>query len=256
MPWMCLERCGWNTSSITSHLASIKSHASLLTGVSFELYNLGANGTLVLNSDLTAVTKPLQQLGLETYPMISSYPYPPQFLSWMRQLWDPTLPYGNSFIAQLHHETAVHNYTGWNVDWEPAHGDPTEEDAVAYARFLDRLVEELPGTKITVDISSWSKLWNWTVLADTKVHRVITMSTYANKLSTFSRYLERGMSTFGRAQLGVGLSTLNLATNETMKEDAVRQRFQLMREYSVQEIDIWKMPIPDFWWGYIKSLWA
>ena len=53
------------------------------------MYNLGPNGTLILNN-LTSVYQYISSLGLETYPMLSSYPHPPQFLDWMRYVFaDP-----------------------------------------------------------------------------------------------------------------------------------------------------------------------
>lgn len=80
---MCLERCGGNATSIAADLAAISAHRSSLAAVSFELFNLGPNGTLVVNN-LTSVHAALTAMGLETHAMISSFPYPPQFLDWMR----------------------------------------------------------------------------------------------------------------------------------------------------------------------------
>ena len=42
-------------------------------------YNLGPNSTLVLNN-LTDPSSTFVQSGLETFPMVSSFPYPPQFM--------------------------------------------------------------------------------------------------------------------------------------------------------------------------------
>lgn len=55
MPWMCLQRCNETVAQIEQNLAQLEQMKSCLAAVSFELYNLGANGTLVLNSDLYSV---------------------------------------------------------------------------------------------------------------------------------------------------------------------------------------------------------
>jgi hypothetical protein len=90
MPWMCLERCGDNATAITAQLhvrpppplftlprlrsfadvglgQALAEHKELISGVAFELFNLGAKGTLVTNN-LTQVLPFLQREGFKTYP--------------------------------------------------------------------------------------------------------------------------------------------------------------------------------------------
>ena len=69
---MCLERCGGNASSIAADLAAIKAHRKSLAAVSFELFNLGENGTLITNN-FTSVHGTITAMGLETYAMISRF---------------------------------------------------------------------------------------------------------------------------------------------------------------------------------------
>lgn len=89
MPWMCLQRCNETIEEIEENLEQLqKTLGGCVTAVSFERYNLGANGTLVVNTDLYPVGWRLNKMGLETYPMISSWPYPPAFLDWMRYVED------------------------------------------------------------------------------------------------------------------------------------------------------------------------
>jgi hypothetical protein len=45
MVWMCLERCG---SNITADLAAISAHKNALTAVSYERFDLGLGGTIVV----------------------------------------------------------------------------------------------------------------------------------------------------------------------------------------------------------------
>lgn len=88
MVWMCLERCNDTSHDIQNSIAQASLLGPKLPLVAFELYNLGPNGQLITNNGLTNVGPVLKGLGKQTFPMISSYPYPPEFLSWMRQLWN------------------------------------------------------------------------------------------------------------------------------------------------------------------------
>jgi hypothetical protein len=118
MVWLCLERCNETSTNIQQSLSQLKSLGNQVPLAAFELYNLGPNGQLIVNSDLTNVGPLLKAMGKDTYPMISSYPYPPQFLSWMQQLWQ-TPSVGDHFISQLKNEAQMHGWTGFQVDWEP-----------------------------------------------------------------------------------------------------------------------------------------
>lgn len=69
MPWLCLERC--NASAVQSDLAQVREHASVLTAVSYEAFNLGPDAGFVDNGFTRANTS-LRDLGLELYPMITS----------------------------------------------------------------------------------------------------------------------------------------------------------------------------------------
>jgi hypothetical protein len=72
MPWMCLERCGGNASSIAANLEQLRTYAGLITAASYEEFNLGAGGSLVTNN-LTKVGPTIKAMGLGTHAMISSY---------------------------------------------------------------------------------------------------------------------------------------------------------------------------------------
>eukprot|EP01006_Ploeotia_vitrea_P060021 TRINITY_DN75169_c0_g1_i1.p1 TRINITY_DN75169_c0_g1~~TRINITY_DN75169_c0_g1_i1.p1 ORF type:complete len:291 (+),score=129.49 TRINITY_DN75169_c0_g1_i1:3-875(+) len=255
MPWMCLQRCGRTEKQIKASLASFKERRDLVSAVSFEMYNLGADGALVLNSDLYPVVGPLTQMGVQTFPMVSSYPYPPQFLDWMRALWT-NQEVGDRFIDQLVTQAKQYQHSGYNIDWEPTSRNATLEDAQQYAAFLDRMAQQLKqraNLRVTVDISSWSNIWhNWTALADTAVDRVITMSTYTNNFTTFSTNVKRGVDQIGVDKLGVGLASYNLATNQSFSLAEVKERFALIAQLDVQEVDIWRAPIPAAFWYAIK----
>jgi hypothetical protein len=156
MPWMCLERCGDSSADIAFQLNQLAVNVSVFTGVAFEDYNLGANSSLIKNN-LTQVAGPLAALGLQRWAMISSYPYPPAFLTWMRQVFVQPAPFISACIAAARAE----NLTGFNVDWEPTSGNgaptPEPQDALDYAAFLTTLADALhaEGFLLSVDVATW-----------------------------------------------------------------------------------------------------
>lgn len=113
MPWFCLERCQDTNADIENGLEQVAQlkEKGCLASVAFELYNLGPNGTLVTNK-LTPIGPRLVALGVEAIPMISSFPYPPQFLEWMRQLWT-SQQMGDAFLAQLKSEAEANGWSGY-----------------------------------------------------------------------------------------------------------------------------------------------
>lgn len=246
MPWMCLERCGDNSTTIQQQLQQIKDHRPHFSGVSFEKYNLGANCTLIINN-LTDVGKDLQKIGVETYPMISSYPYPPEFLDWMRQLFKTP----DTFISTLIDQLNQNQYTGVNIDFEPT-VDGTAQDAADYIVFLNKLADRLHqnSKRLTVDIANWNPVWDWSGLGKSKVDTVMLMSTYTGTDSTFRTMFERGVREIGVAKLGVGLES---DLKNPLTKDQLTFRFNLIQSANIQEIDIWRMGIPDIWWPFIEK---
>ena len=73
MPWLCLERCG---DDINAEMAEIEAHAKQLNAVSYEAFDLGlaADGVTptLINNNFTVVWPKLRELGLKTYPMITT----------------------------------------------------------------------------------------------------------------------------------------------------------------------------------------
>jgi len=243
MPWMCLERCGANTTEIEKNLQEISKIRDLLAAVSYERYNLGANSTLILNN-LTDPTEKIQSFGLQTFPMVSSYPYPPQFLTWMRQVFQNPDPFINAMIEA----GTKFKYTGWNLDWEPT-VNGTAEDALNYAVFLNSAALKLQekGMLLTVDVATWNPIWNLSAIAATNVNRMMFMSTYTGGWTTWQHMLDIAVSKIGLEKLGVGLDTHNPGTKDLLTEAQVRERFSALSKAGVLEVDIWAMPLPDYW---------
>jgi len=248
--WMCLERCGDNSSMIAYELEQIKTNLQLISGVSFEMYNLGPNSTLLKNN-LTLVGPTLVEFGIETYPMISSYPYPPDFIDWMRQVFKNP----NPFLFSVVTECFNYGFTGINVDWEPTVGG-TEQDAIDYANFLTYISRKLHqfGLKVTVDIAHWNQIWNWTLLSNSEVDNLFLMDTYTGNFTYFEKYLSKAVNTIDEKKLGIGLESVNDDNhNLPYTEEELKERFNLIKQYDINQIDIWDMPIPDIWWPFISE---
>ena len=70
--------------------------------------------------------------------MISSYPYPPQFIVWMLEVFNNPQPFIDSCIAAA----KLNGYTGFNIDWEPELGGNNNQ-AIMYANFLDNFATQM-----------------------------------------------------------------------------------------------------------------
>jgi len=99
------------------------------------------------------------------------------------------------------------------------------------------------GKKLSVDVATWSSIWNYTLLSASGVDKVMTMSTYTNDTTTWRKEFAYALDTIALANLGIGLEDdLELSVTD------LEYRFQQIIIHGVTEVDIWKMPIPDFWW--------
>lgn len=254
-PWMCLERCpGGN---ITGSLGALQAHSALLQrGVSFERFNLGADGALVDHGgeggNLTDVTTFFRRQGIKMRPMVSSYPYPPPILGWMRELWKPGGEAGPRFLAALVDAAERYGFAGYNIDMEPAVGVPTAEDARDYSRWLSVAADALHahGLELTVDFAGWSALWNWELLAATRVDECVIMN-YATHLDTFESTLKNATAAFGPGREGLARLAVGVAT--TTDEAGARARFKLLRQYGVKSVHCWTTPLQDWWWPLVEA---
>ena len=266
MPWMCLEIC--NTPDEIQHqLDTIRSHKSLLTAVSFEKYSLGAGCNLsgVDVQNLSEVNADIQMAGLEAWPMITSWPHPADFLQRMREVF-ASEECAQRFISAALDEAKAHNYTGFNLDWEPT-APPnttlpvTAADATAYASFVDVFAKALhkEGVQLSVDVATWvtvpggPSIWNYDALAATTVDRAVSMGTYTSSDSSFTHQLQLLTSAFSVEKATVGLQTVNATDGSPISDAQVAFRFQSLEAAGVDSIALWDMPIPDHWWPHIEA---
>jgi hypothetical protein len=242
MPWLCLEFCDETPEKIALNLGQIAKHREILAAVSFEKYTLGPNSTLVDNH-LTEVSSTINALRLEAWPLLSSFPHPPEFMDWMRQVFVQPAPFINSCIA----EAKKYHYAGYNLDWEPTDG-VLDADAKAYADFIDLFADALhkDNLKLSVDVATWSKIWNYTAISSTSVDRGISMGTYTSSDSSFSKQLDL-ITIFG-PRAGVGLETTNASSGGMLSVQEVEWRFEQIVAANVTEVDLWRLPVPATWW--------
>jgi hypothetical protein len=256
MPWLCLERCGASSEQIASDVQQILQHTDVFDRVSFELYNLGPDGQLITNSQLSPVGPKFVASGVASFPMVSSFPYPPQFLSWMRSLWShPDV--GDRFIASAVSACQQNGWSGLNIDWEPVDqpGAPnaTAQDGLDYAAFLNHMaaVFHQHNLELTVDIGSWSPIWNMTALSQTLVDRIITMQTYTSNLTSFTTHFKQASSIL-QQKLSVGLAAYHLDTNTSWAPWELDARFDLIEGSNVTQVDVWCSPIQDVMMPYLQ----
>ena len=211
-PWLCLERCGDNATAIAAQVQQLADNVDLFTGAAFELFNLGPNSTLILNN-LTRVSAGLAASGLrQRHAMVSSYPYPPQFLTWMREVFATPGPFIAAAIAALKADASL---TGFNVDWEPQGGggpQPHAGDALAYAAFLDTFAKALHAAgdyQLSVAVATWSPIWNLTALGKTDVDLIASMGTYTGNFAVWKAQLADLLDAVPASKAVVGLETTN-----------------------------------------------
>eukprot|EP00753_Platysulcus_tardus_P017085 PLAT6263.1.p2 GENE.PLAT6263.1~~PLAT6263.1.p2 ORF type:complete len:301 (+),score=116.58 PLAT6263.1:34-903(+) len=252
MPWLCLQRCGRNESQITASLQQLKDNSDIFDfAAAFEMYNLGANGTLVRDK-LAHVAANVSSFGLQPVAMVSSYPYPPQFLDWMRTVFATPQPFIDSLIS----EARTLGLAGYNIDWEPTNsGNVTKQDAQDYATFLNNAGDQLAaaGLRLSATIASWSPIWNYTALAETSVSTLNDMSTYTGDWTVWQKELATVTSIVPLGQLGIGLETMNPNTKAPFTLAEMEQRFTALTKADVLEIDIWDAPVPANWLPLLRK---
>ena len=243
MPWLCLERCNFTTPQVQQHINTLlgPDQGCLWSAVSYERFNLGAHSTLVVDSTLTLPSSQLASHGMPALPMISSYPYPPQLLDWMRQVWQEPKP----FLSSLRQHAQELGAAGVNFDWEPSASvpAPTSEDAAAYAGFLAQAVTALAPLRVTVDVARWSAVWNYTKLAQVPGLVVTTMSTYVADDKIWQQEFDAAVASFQPDQLVVGLEH-SFPNGTAYPQAMVAARLQACWDAGIRAIAVWDVPVP------------
>eukprot|EP01089_Gocevia_fonbrunei_P018820 TRINITY_DN6471_c0_g1_i2.p1 TRINITY_DN6471_c0_g1~~TRINITY_DN6471_c0_g1_i2.p1 ORF type:complete len:186 (-),score=38.77 TRINITY_DN6471_c0_g1_i2:73-630(-) len=182
--------------------------------------------------------------------MISSFPYPPQFLDWMRALFANPTPFINDCLEQIKKE----GFTGYNVDFEPT-VTATAKDATDYVHFLNTFADALHGIhkKLSVDIAGWNPLWDWGLLSKSRVDKLMIMSTYTGDFATFKTNLLKATESFHRTHYAIGLESSNDVTKKNYTNAELAERFDLLKLHNIEDIHIWDMPIPENFWPFVND---
>jgi len=259
MPFLCLERCNSTSAEIHATIAQVGATSAMLGGVATERYNLGEGGRLVVGSDLTDSLPLLRAAGWPSgapiIAMVSSYPYPPQFATWMREVFADPQP----FVEQLVSEASQHGIAGFNIDWEPLSSTVQPGDAAAYAKFLGALGRALAphGLSVTVDVATWSPLWSFPDLNATAlpfIDGIMSMSTYTDSQGSWDHHLAEAIDAFGASgKLIVGLETTRI-NGTAYPEAQLRQRFDALKEAGMRRVGLWRAPVPSEWDSFLKGL--
>lgn len=249
MPWMCLERCAEN---VTADLAQLSGQASSLTALAFEKYNLGPNGSFVVNN-FTNVVPFARALGLETVAMVSTCcPWGrPQVIEWARELFANPKPFMDAALAAMLED----DVDMLNLDIEPLTSD-NSSDSVAYAAFVDLFAHHLHrnGKRLSVDVGSYApNFWNLTLLGQTRVDKIVLMGTYCSSFAMFESIALQAMAAVDSERLVIGLETVSPNTNEPFSPHELAERFAFLAKHGLHQIGIWSTPIPPSWPAYWQT---
>lgn len=99
------------------------------------------------------------------------------------------------------------------------------------------------GKKLTVDVATWSPIWNYTLLAGAKhIDSIKTMSTYTANYSEFIIQLERAAAAIPLERLSIGLET-----DVNITVDDLDARFRELTARGIEEVALWLSPVPATW---------
>ena len=79
------------------------------------------------------------------------------------------------------------------------------------------------------------------------------MSTYTGNFTTWQKMFPKATSEIPLDKLGVGLQTLNTDTKKPYTNQELQERFKIISQHAIQELDVWVMPIPDNWWSFLDT---
>lgn len=78
------------------------------------------------------------------------------------------------------------------------------------------------------------------------------MATYTGNLTLWQRAFFRAVDEIPLNKLGIGLQTENPSTKKPLTNEELKFRFDHIMQYGVEEVDIWRSPIPENWFPFLK----
>jgi hypothetical protein len=74
------------------------------------------------------------------------------------------------------------------------------------------------------------------------------------RFDLFEKALVQAVQEIDIQKLGIGLETVNDDNNnQPFTNQELQERFDLIKQNDIQEVDIWDMPIPQSFWPYLHD---
>ena len=96
---------------------------------------------------------------------------------------------------------------------------------------------------MSVDVTTWSPIWDISAIAKTDVDYIMTMGTYTANTTTFLKQLDSMVAQIPLTKLVVGLECDENDVGKLSKED-LDTRFAAIKTSGAQGIALWRMPVP------------
>lgn len=191
----------WLSGNIPEALSQLQAHKGLVTDVSYGAYACNSTGGLVSSFNAT-LDKELAALGVRRHALIGCGKTP-----MLRTLFSNPTPFINAAVAEIE----ARAFDGYNLDFEPYDGMPTNADGLAYAAFVDTFADALhaaaPRKALSLDFFTNVPIWNLAALNSTSIDTLISMDTYVQGNATFEAYSQVAHAYIAPAKLGLGMCT-------------------------------------------------
>jgi len=242
--WMCQERC--SPFDLQANLKMLDTHRTEIKMVSPEAYQVGhtANFERATASGVpvTNLQADMAKLKVPYFPMLTS-----GSITDLRTLWKNPTHFFTVAVATARN----HSFMGYHIDWEPESG-VVAGDAKLYCEFLDKFADALhrAGLILIIDVARWSPLWDFDLLAKTRVDKIATMQSYTTDLTRFEREVSYTTSTLGNKTIIGMMSNLNGYTPSVLSS-----MVSILKKYHVNEINVWhdNLLLSADWLNFLKN---
>ena len=240
MPWI------YQANMLQESLNELNMTHNNYTMVSYEFYQLQPDEQISAFEGYTNASNPanitplLHKYGLGAVPMIvcASGQLIYRFTS-------------NSYvmsiaIQQMVEYSVLYNYTGYDIDWEPASANKTT--GLLFDNFINQfsLVLDKFGKKLFVEVANWDpNFWNYTNLGRTNVTSINIMDyggVYSGN-NSFLSALQQGINEIPSGKLSISLENVNPDTCSNFTEKQMSERFSSLEQNNIKFIGVWDMPL-------------
>jgi len=241
--WLCLERCSGFDFALD--VSMLQQHKLQFQIVSYENWQVSPEGKLQFATHngipVSDVGFRLLQLGFKLFPMLTSAD-----IKAMRALFSsPT-----SLIQDSIQKAKENSYIGYHIDFEPEFG-VVKSDASLYATFVDLFAKELQkeGLILSIDVATWSILWDYDLLGKTSVNKIYTMQTYTNNITRFTNEVQHIVQAIGKEKAAVGFDSDITGTSN------LPQMLSVLEEWNIGDIGLWRdnSVVPSQWFDFIAN---